>query len=301
MPFSVIIVNYKNESQTVRFVNEELLTLTDELDCIVIVNNAASECSNSFMSKELKAEIVTDTYHGNSKKVIIPCKDNLGFAKGNNVGVRFVDKYIHSEFILFTNNDIRIIDKNILEVMGKCMKSNKDIGILGPKVIGKNLEFQSPEPYINIWKRYVLMYISTLFLSSKKKRELFELDYSSKAEEGFHYKIMGSFFVVRLSDFIRCGMMDEHTFLYAEEPILSERMASIKKAAYYLPKVTIVHEHGGTTEKYMNTIQRCMIQFDSDAYYYHKYKKVPLVEIFIIKIIYKLICKTKAFHEALFI
>lgn len=74
-------------------------------------------------------------------------------------------------------------------------------------------------------------------------------------------------------------MMDEHTFLFAEEMILSERMAAIGKKVYYDPEVSVIHAHGATIKKSMPSRKMANIQFKSNAYYYHHYRKVSNLEI----------------------
>ena len=71
---------------------------------------------------------------------------------------------------------------------------------------------------------------------------------------------MGSFFMVRAADFERCGMMDEGTFLYSEEPILTERMASIGLRPYYCPAVSVLHEHGATISQAYNRKKQDSLQ-----------------------------------------
>ena len=96
---------------------------------------------------------------------------------------------------------------------------------------------------------------------------------------------MGSFFMVPAKAYFECGMMDEHTFLYAEEMILSERMLSIGKKTYYDPEVCVIHAHGATTGKTFKSKVISDIQFNSNAYYYHKYRHVSKVEIAIGRIV----------------
>ena len=74
--------------------------------------------------------------------------------------------------------------------------------------------------------KFITSYWLTLFVSKKKKRAIMSLDYPNNAKEGDHYKLSGSFFLVRVSDFIKCGMMDPATFLYCEEEINDNTLSS---------------------------------------------------------------------------
>ena len=121
----------------------------------------------------------------------------------------------------------------------------------------------------------------------------FKLDYSSTAEEGFHYKIMGSFFMLRMADYITCGMMDEATFLYGEEVILSERLKTVNKKVYYYPGVCVIHEHGATTKKALGHRGINGYLLESLMYYYRTYRHEPKWKCLLCRGLYMLINKIK--------
>lgn len=286
---SVVIVSYKNNQRTVQYVQEELSKVN--VPCkIVIVNNAATSESNAELANNLHAEIVDVgcTSSDDSNVYIINNPVNSGFAKGNNIGAKFAIDVLKANYILFSNNDIKIIDCDVVEQLLEKLKTLPDVGIIGPRVVGLKGELQSPEPYLSFWDRMVWMYLSTLFISQERKIRKFHLNYSQEASEGFHYKIMGSFFMVRAKDFVDCGMMDEHTFLYAEESILTERMNAIGLKAYYYPKVSVLHDHGVTTKQHLKKNQVRDLKFESECYFYRRYKHTPLWQIWVGKIVHKL-------------
>lgn len=291
---TIIIINYKSEQLTVDYITKELSKLEGEFNTIV-VNNAATSDSNNYLCKALEAEMVSLDNFKESKKrrYIVPAKENLGFAKGNNLGAEIAVKYLKSRYLLFSNNDIVIKDTDIIDRLTEKLDADNRIGIIGPEVIGLKGERQSPEPYKPFLDRYCWMYLSTPFMSLEKKRKKFKLDYTMNAQEGFHYKISGAFFVVRTVDFIQCGMMDPYTFLYAEETILTERMKRIGKEPYYLPKVSVVHAHGLTTKKSIGKKGINKYMLESEKYYYHKYMNTPKWKLFIGEMVYRLYCKFK--------
>ena len=265
---------------------------------IIIVNNAATNESNITLADALDAELLNDISIKpdiRNKVFIISRSENLGFAKGNNLGAEFSRKHFNISHFLFTNNDIHLIDNNVIEILISKLDSLQDVAMIGPKVIGSDGRFQSPEPYYSFWMRYFWMYWLTPFLSIKRKMKLFKIEYSQLAKEGRHYKITGSFLLVKAEDFFRCGMMDSATFLYAEEIILSERLMRIGKKVYYNPEVSVLHEHGRTISKYQDNEQRRFKQFESEAYYYRKYMGVSHFSILIGKL--TLICYNKLINK----
>ena len=294
MKTTIIIVNYKAEELTIDYITKELSKLTDSFN-VIVVNNGATPESTKLLCNGLQAEpISADNFkEAPSNRYVVSSKENLGFAKGNNLGTEIAIKYLNPDYLLFSNNDILINEPDTLSKMIAKFEEDKRIGILGPKVVGLKGELQSPEPYISFLDRYCWMYLSTPFISAQKKRQLFKLDYTENATEGYHYKIMGSFFMVKTCDFCDCGMMDSHTFLYAEEIILTERMKKINKMPYYLPSVSVVHAHGQTTKNTIGKkgINRYMLE--SEKYYYKKYMNTPEWQIILGELVYKLYCKVK--------
>lgn len=292
IPLAVIIVTYKNENVTIDFVKDQVSKIIT-LHKVVIVNNGATAESNNKYVKGLNAKVIDNVNSTIEDKehlvFVINNHENSGFAIGNNMGAIFAQRNFNPSYFLFTNNDIRLTNKDVVEKLIGKLGQHPEVGIIGPMVRGLNGDYQSPEPYLSFADRYIWLYLSTLFLSKEKKMRRFHLDYAKKAEEGYHYRVMGSFFMTPSKAFFECGMMDEHTFLFAEEMILSERMAAIGKKVYYDPSVYVIHAHGTTIKsKYsINRIKR--IQFDSNAYYYNKYRHVSKMEILIGRLIMNII------------
>lgn len=284
---AIIIVNYKNEKKTVDYVKQELSKIKIN-HRIVIVNNGATEQSNHILTDSLQGCLVhdIDKNYPPCLYYIISNPKNSGFAQGNNLGATFANNHFQTDFILFSNNDIRFLSDNVVERLISKLQVTRTAGMIGPKVIGLKGEQQSPEPFHTFWDRHIWMYLSTVFYSKRKKIKRFQLDYAQTAQEGFHYKIMGSFFIVNANDFFRCGMMDPNTFLYAEEPILSERMKQIGKKAYYFPEVAILHEHGVTTGQYLKRKRQNKLAFQSECYYYRKYIGTNILQIYIGKLLF---------------
>ena len=253
---------------------------------IIITNNAATPESDNEFLRNLNAVLVTDIDAKPVKSGIylISHADNLGYAKGINLGAEFSLRHFDINHFLISNNDIHFINDNVVEKLIERLESMPDVGMIGPKVLGLDGRNQSPEPYYKFWNSYIWMYWLTPFLSSEKKKKIFKLNYSTNAEEGEHYKIMGSFFIVKAIDFINCGMMDPNTFLYGEEVILSERLNAINRKVYFFPQVAILHEHGKTINRYIEMVSSKKLQFKSESYYYRKYRGVTSFSIFVGKL-----------------
>ena len=256
----IVVVSYRSDERTIRFVQEELhkVLLPHR---IVVVDNGATVQEAASLAARL----------GDTVTAVLPA-ENGGFAKGNNLGVRYLNALEKMDAFLFVNNDIRFESPDVVEHLFEKLHAHPEAGAAGPEIVGLDGRRQSPEAYLGLWDRYVLMDLSTPFLSRERKARRFLLDYAENAGEGAHYKLMGSCLMVSAEAFVRAGMFDENTFLYAEEPILSERMAAIGKCQYFCPSVRVVHEHGATISTHHSRWKMRKMQLTSMLYYYRTYR-----------------------------
>ena len=276
----VVIVDYKSANSTINFVNTELSKITTPKR-IVIVNNSCTEVSNALLANGCCGNIVNGQAEIdlNCSVFIIGTEDNLGYAKGNNVGARFLYRYFGVDYILFTNNDLRLIQKDVVEKLIGIAVQYDDAGGVGPRVIDPQGNDQSPMKYCNIWKRIIAPYSLYPFLYPFL-RVGFLSDTIQNAAFGIYYRLMGCFFIVKTSVFMAVDGFDEGTFLYAEEMIISERMIKLGKKMYYNPNVVIAHEHGQVILKNMSEIQAKRIRVRSELYYFKKYLGINKLEYF---------------------
>jgi len=272
----VIVINYHSEEKTIEFVRTELSKIRSDY-AVVIVDNGSSELSRDRLLEAFKG---ADQY-----VFVVPSEENLGFARGNNLGAEVARNQFNPDVLLFANNDIRLVDLDTVDRMAAKLKSLDEAGALGPKVVGLDGRLQSPEPFISFWDRHVALYWRNLLPFKSKP---FWVEYSQTAEEGYHYRVSGSFFMVRTEDYFTCGKMDPNTFLYAEEMILSERLKRIGKKVYYYSEVSVVHEHGATTRKYYDKVRIRELKYRSEKYYYKTYIGTPAWQFLIGDLTYSL-------------
>ncbi len=112
----IIILNWNGWRDTVECV-ESLKKIDYPNYKIVIVDNGSRE-------KPALSEV-------EGLKVIYN-KENLGFAGGNNVGIKYALEQ-GADYVLLLNNDT-IVDKGFLKELVKVAETKSQIGILGPKI-----------------------------------------------------------------------------------------------------------------------------------------------------------------------
>lgn len=273
---ATIIVGYKNDDLSISYIRNELSKIGVE-NLVVVVNNASTDESNKHLAGELNGDVVydiADPVDATKKFFVVDSKENLGFARANNLGVEFVSKHFPQiEYLLFSNNDIKIVDKNVVEVMIKKMERIPDIGIITPNIVGVTGKRQTPQP-----KPYLLRVIRNSWVGLIKKylsKNDKSRTYAELASEGFHYTFSECFFMTRMLDFIECGMFDPATFLYAEGLCLSERMLKIGLRYYFAPVATVIHENGITTTKAYKWAKIGLMMAEANNHYYKTYRHYP--------------------------
>ena len=275
----IVVVSYHNEAMTKKYVTEELPKLANNYT-LVVINNASTRVESEKLAKECNLTFVDDYSGGevpHDKGYLLWNSDNLGYARGNNLGVRFLNRIGEYAYFLFSNDDIEIRRPQILEELIFMMKQDKRIGAIGPRVVGVDGHDQSPHdiyisPYRMIgWKLFP-------FLRRKHKNNVTESP--AKPSSGFTYWVQGSFMLVDACVFNEIGMFDEHTFLYYEEPILAEKLAKVGKTMYFDSDVEIVHYEGGSTKR---NLKREKIEMDSRVYYLREYKHINKIVLFLLK------------------
>ena len=116
---AIVILNYLNYWDTIECV-ESALRIDYKDKEIVIVDNGSSNESFERLNKEFKS---------NHHIFILQSKKNVGFAKGNNIGIKFSRCQLKADYILVVNNDVVFRDWTILKKMINHDRSN--IGIIG--------------------------------------------------------------------------------------------------------------------------------------------------------------------------
>ncbi len=293
----IVVVDYKSASRTIAFIENELSKIEIPYKVVVVINSASEESIAQYKDKGFVDISSTVEIKLDNNYFISPQTENLGFAKANNIGADFLLKNFGCKYLLFSNNDIELPRTATVETLIDTLQSDMSIGMIGPKVIGLDGKCQSPESYKSISDRYVWMYLLTPFLSKENKIKRFKLDYSEKATEGYHYRIMGSFFMMPSSCFVDCGGFDPNTFLYGEEMILSERLHKIGKRVYYQPTVTVVHAHGATIGKHLKSTKISAVQAKSEKYYYTRYRGVSHLKANMCIWIFKIISFVRNYYQ----
>jgi len=118
---SIIIINYKNVEETIHCINSLKRVNYPNYSIVVVDNN-----SNNGSVEKLRDIFNNDIF-------IIESYKNLGFAGGNNLGIRYALKF-NPDYILLINNDTEV-EPDFLSIMVNSFKEDSLIGMVSPKIM----------------------------------------------------------------------------------------------------------------------------------------------------------------------
>jgi len=236
----IVILNWNRADDTLDCLKSvEKLQITNYKLQIIIVDNASTDDSIKKIKKGIKS---TTSTKGIISK-IIGNRTNLGFAAGNNVGVKYaLDQ--GADYIMVLNNDT-VVDKNLLIEFLKALKKYPKAGILSPKIyFAPGFEFHKDRfGKENLGK--VLWYAGgqidwdNIYGKNRGVDEVDKRQYGKVEEIGF---ATGTCIFMSRTALEKVGLFDKKYFMYYEDMDLSMR---IKKAGFevlYIPSANVWHK-----------------------------------------------------------
>ena len=262
MQLSVIILNYNVRyflEQCVLSVQKALENIEGE---IIVIDNNSSDDSCTMM-KELFPNVK-----------LIENKENLGFPKGNNIGVA----QAKGEYICILNPDTVVAEDTFTSILNSKLETrNSQLGIIGCKLIDGTGNFLPeskrgvPTPWVAFTKIFGLYKVSNLF--GKYYAQHLTENQSGKVDI-----LVGAFMVMKRELYNEIGGFDENCFMYSDDIDLSYMALKKGKANYYFHETTVIHYKGESTvrdEKYMKRFQEAM-----NFFYSKHFKKSFIFDIF---------------------
>ncbi len=235
---AVVILHYGSSKDTLECL-ESLSKVEVPWDTkveVIVVDNGS----------EKKFQISNFKFQTGELKIIIN-KENLGFAQGNNVGIRYVLKN-GADYVLILNNDT-IVYRSLIKELLSVIKSDENIGVVVPKIyFAKGFEFHK-----NRYKREELGHV--LWYAGGEMdwknvigyhRGVDEIDKGQYGETQETEVATGCCMLVKKEVFEKIGLFDEKYFLYYEDSDFSMRTKKAGFKILYTPKSVIWHKNAGS-------------------------------------------------------
>lgn len=181
------------------------------------------------------------TQHPEQRISLIQTGENLGFAGGNNVGLRIAMSDLEMGFVWLLNNDTEV-SPEALSALVTYMAKHEDVGICGSTLLymDEPSQIQAVGGQYNAW----LGTSKHVFGHQKYSRTICE----SMDPDSFDYVVGASMFV-RRSVLEQVGLLSEEYFLYCEEIDLATRMKRQMPEMQlgYAPESLVYHKEGAST------------------------------------------------------
>lgn len=267
-----VILNYNLYQDTISCVASIKNRIDTRRYKIIIVDNASVNGAG---------ELLREYFKNDQQIEIILLAKNIGFAKGNNIGINQA-RLEGASFICCINDDAEILSKNFFQIINEKYTAFQP-ALIGPKIINRNGEiddfshpFRSIREYEEILER-----IKKETFGQYKKRKSLNLKSKVRSLVDQHklsrrlfrqmklrlrgidpYKMSVPLYTQDTEDLVMSGCcliftpvffkqlkgFNEATFLYWEEEFLQASMLEKGLHSLYIPEIEILHKEGVSTE-----------------------------------------------------
>lgn len=229
---SIIIVTFNSQNTIVECVDSVLSTVKKNTFEIIISDNSKNDDTE---------KVVKEKYDKNDKVIYIHNNENLGFSKGNNVGI----KKANGKYVLFLNPDAKVYEKTI-DGMMDFMKEHPDCGASTcfMELPDGTLDDSSHRGFPTPWNS--ISYFSGLskIFSKSKLFGGYNMTYLDTSKTHEIDALAGSFMLVPFEIGEKLGWWDEDYFFYGEDIDFCYRIKKAGYKIYFVPEFKSLHLKG---------------------------------------------------------
>ena len=215
---SIITVNYNGLKDTYELIDS--IPFNDSMEVIVVDNASVQDEATSIQKKYPRVRVIRS-------------EKNLGFAGGNNIGI----KAASGKYIFLVNNDTVFKDFNIQSLIDR-LESSPKIGVVCPKIRfswGNNpIQFAGYTPLSQVTVR------NKSIGFGEEDRGQYNIPHSTPYAHG-------AAMLIKRDVIDKVGLMPECFFLYYEEIDWSMIITRAGYEIWYEPSCTIYHKESKTT------------------------------------------------------
>ena len=250
---TAVVVVYNNDFEILKKAVDSYFNTSLKIYLTIVDNN-----STTGIAKVLENE------YGKNKFVRIILSDvNNGYGHGHNTGLGHSPD---SSYHLVMNPDVEIVEGS-LEKMFMFMEKNRDISMLGPRVLNPDRTMQflnkrDPALLDLLFRRFIPKKLHNTGFIKKRldKYMMMDVGYDNTTEVPF---LSGCFMFIRRSSISPLVFFDNRYFMYFEDADLTRFLREKGKVVYY-PEAVIIHHWARFAHKQI----RFMFIFIQSAYRY---------------------------------
>ena len=222
-PYSIIIVTWLGDELLGDCLKSLKKVYGGRMPEIVVVDNG---------NTPLTTKVICDEY---STVKYVAAKENLGFAGGNNLGL----KYCTNEYVVLLNNDTELTGDSIAPLVEYLDLHHQCAAAQGTIVLASNPEKQDGT---GMWWTPLGILAPEGFLTPTKE---------GPKEPREVFSIGGAFFITRQSAIKKVGgLFYDHFKSYYEEVNLCHRFYLAGYKCAYVPTIPVLHRHSVTAGKF---------------------------------------------------
>ena len=220
-----VILHYQTLNETIDCVESIIENIRFENKQIIVVDNASPNQSGIFLKEYFEKEKCVH---------IIISNENLGFAKGNNLGFQYA-KARNADFIVQVNSDTIFLDNYFLDKVVQ-IYNKKKYAVLGPEIISI-ADGEKQNPLVNnifcisdvkykIFSLNIMLFLSyfgmdIIMQNLLRKEDTLKVEISElEVEDNAKFILHGCCLIFSPLYIKNFDGMFENTFMYYEEIIL---------------------------------------------------------------------------------
>jgi GT2 family glycosyltransferase len=221
-----VIVNHNEKSLTLECVKSFRRLRYPNCE-LVVVDNASNDDSVEVFRRELP------------EATVLQAGANRGYCGGNNVGIRYALEK-GSAYVHLLNPDTLLADGDYLLNLVQFMESNRDVGIIGPKVFWHSRDAVQPTTLVfpDLW-RGVQRAVGGRWGQAQANLTSGPVQVEA---------INGVCVLIRAEVFRRVGLLDEKIFMYGDEVELGWRARNGGWMSVHMPVGSVIHLHRPRTD-----------------------------------------------------
>ena len=216
----------------------ELETKGMDVECLVVDNGSHDGTEEAIKNYKLS----------NMDYKFIQSGANLGFAGGNNVGIKDALKR-RFDYIDLLNNDL-ILPNDLVTKLVSYMEASPEVGLASPKMyFAKGYEFHKDRYKENekgkvIWYAGGIVDKNNVYTTHRGVDEVDRGQYDKIEETDV---ANGATVIIRREVFEKVGLLDSSFFLYWEDADFSQRAKRAGFGVMYYPKTWMWHKVSAST------------------------------------------------------
>jgi GT2 family glycosyltransferase len=259
---SVVIVSWNAREylkQCLASLNSDVCSYPME---VIVVDNASSDGSADMVAREFP------------QVRLLRAAGNLGFAKGNNVGIAAS----RGRYLCLVNSDVKVLPNCITRLVDYC-EAHPETGMAGPHILGGDGKLQrSCRGFPSLWNMFCrALALDNIFSGSKLFTGFSLASWAHDSQRPVDI-LSGCFWIVRREALHKVRLLDESFFMYGEDLDWCRRFWKGGWKVMYLPSAEAIH-YGGASSS--NAPLRFFIERQrADLQYWRKHHSRPAVACF---------------------